>query len=1274
LISVLYVDDEQGLLDLARVFLEESGEFTVGTSTSALEALALPSFQSYDAIVSDYQMPEMDGIAFLKAVRERFGDIPFILFTGRGREEVVIDAINNGADFYLQKGGEPVAQFAELAHKIRQAVRRRMAELERIRSEEKFSKLFTANPSLETISDLVTGRLIDFNEAFIYATGYTREEVIGKTTLEIGLFVDYRDRERIAEALTHGVKIPNFETRIRTKSGNIRTLNLTGQRIRVGDHDILFTQAVDITDRKRAEEELRAANEQLAASSEELRTQYDELAGHERQIRESEEAITSIFRAAPVGIGLVVNRVIQRVNDLFSEISGYSSEEVIGKNARFLYPDDNEYNRVGEFYHNTTKSRAIDSIEIRWVRKDGTLRDILLFGTAVNPSSPDTGMFFTLLDITAEKKTREELKAAYEKLAAAEEELRSQYGDLAASEQQIRESEERYRSVVDNLPEMICRFSPEGTITFTNETYRQYFLSRLALTDIEGMKIHDVMQKMGDDGLDIVLGSLSPGAPIHEIEREVPGSNGEKCWQRWSIRAIFDKGGIPVEYQVVGQDIMEQKRAEDAFRENQNRLHTVLDNLPDLVLVHRDGIILYVNPILMNVIGKRPEDVLNTHVIDYIPAPYQSRVAGAIRQRTETGREDPYEVEFLSRNGESRAVLIRGTGIDFDGKPAILTVLTDITDLKRAEEALRVSEEKYRSFVENASDIVFSLSLDGITTYVSPNWTEVLGHDVSEIVGKPIRHIHPDDLPRVREFINQVIATGKKAGGIEYRIQHKNGTWQWHTQNISPVRDAEGRIVAIEGICHDITERKKAEEALRASEMQYKRIFDSFVDTYYETDKDGIVRVISPSMYTLTGWKPEELIGNSILNIYFDPADREILLEQLRHVPAVFGFEVMLKKRDGSPLLISANARIRYTASGEPDGILGSIRDITEMVRARKALQESEKKFRHILENLQDAYIRTDREGRLIMVNPSAVRMYGYSSADEMIGLSASALYSDPSERQTMLRILQERGGITDFNGRGLRKDGTLFWISLNVQFITGEDGTVEGTEGIVRDMSDRRAMEQAIREVNKKLNLLSSITRHDVVNQLTVLQGYTQLAARKNTDPVTADFLAKIDATSYKIAGQIEFTKTYQDLGIQNPAWFRLDETIARVSREIVTISATCNALEVYADPMIERVFFNLFDNAIRHGGQVTAIEVRCERAPDGLVIIVEDDGIGIDPDEKEQIFEKGFGKNTGFGLFLAREILALTGITIRETGFVGIGARFEITVPKEMWRSTVG
>ena len=135
-IRVLYVDDELGLLEIAKLYLEESGEFSVTTIDSVSAALDLLGKEKFDVIISDYQMPGMDGIEFLVEVRTRFGKIPFILFTGKGREEVVIQAINSGADFYLQKGGEPESQFAELSHKTYSAVSRKRADEALLKSNE----------------------------------------------------------------------------------------------------------------------------------------------------------------------------------------------------------------------------------------------------------------------------------------------------------------------------------------------------------------------------------------------------------------------------------------------------------------------------------------------------------------------------------------------------------------------------------------------------------------------------------------------------------------------------------------------------------------------------------------------------------------------------------------------------------------------------------------------------------------------------------------------------------------------------------------------------------------------------------------------------------------------------------------------------------------------------------------------------------------------------------------------------------------------------------
>jgi len=215
----------------------------------------------------------------------------------------------------------------------------------------------------------------------------------------------------------------------------------------------------------------------------------------------------------------------------------------------------------------------------------------------------------------------------------------------------------------------------------------------------------------------------------------------------------------------------------------------------------------------------------------------------------------------------------------------------------------------------------------------------------------------------------------------------------------------------------------------------------------------------------------------------------------------------------------------------------------------------------------------------------------------------------------------------------------------------------------------------QTLDDANKKLILLSSISRHDIISQLTVLQLYLEILENKLPDTSYNEYFKKIGIATDRISSIVQFTEEYEEIGVNTPVWVDVSAIVNAAKKdEIVGHLQLVNDLpattEVFSDALIANVFYNLIGNAVQYGKKITTIRFSVEEVGDDHLIVCEDDGDGVVAEEKEKIFERGFGKNTGLGLTLSREILDITGITIRETGEPGKGARFEMTVPKGAWR----
>ena len=1162
--SVLYVDDEPGLLEIAKIYLEQTGDFHIEISPSVKAALDANRIASYDAIVSDYQMPGMDGIAFLKLIRERFGDIPFVLFTGRGREEVVIEAINNGADFYLQKGGDPEAQFVELAHKIRRAINRKRAELSIIESEKRLADIINFLPDATFAIDRA-GHVIAWNRAIEEMTGVSAADMLGKGDYEYAIpfystprkiLIDliFEPVDSISQNYAHVTQVKGIltaDTTLPRPRGKVVTLMVTASPLydRKGKIVGAIESIRDITDRKNAEVALFNAQKDWE----------------------------SIFRAIghPAMILDPERRIIE-VNDATIRDTGRSRDELLGLNCY-------------EVFHCKDATGPPPCCPFEMLRKTGSVQTAEMevqtlngyYSVSCTPVyDPDGNLekiIHISMDITGRRKAEEELREAHEQLTASEEELRSQYEELVSRERRIRESELRFRELAELLPQGIYEAAPDGRILFVN---------RMAL-ELFGYTAADI---------EAGLSAMSVIAPVDRVR-------GAAAFHRRAVE------GTPP-----------QNNEYLALRKDGSTFPVSIFASP----IHRDGRITGIRGVIIDISEqkKAADEILTAN-------------------------------EQLTASAEELQV-------QYD-------------ELARQEQQIRESEEKYRQVVQFSPFGMhfYVINPDGALIFIgaNPAADAILGVDHNQFIGKDILTAFPG--LAVTEVPDR------------YRdVAQRGGSWQ-----TDQITYAEGKIRgaykvvafqmrpgAMVAVFFDITDRKRAEEALRESEENYRAIIENIQDIIYRSDLDGNLTMVSPSFAAKLGYgSVDECIGKNVVEYFWMyPERRQEFLDELERNGSVSDYELVLKKKDGTPLIISTSSHFHHARDGAVDGVEGIFHDITVEKEAQQQIR--------ILAGLNDispaSVIVHNPDGTMLYANERTFGLHGYTR-DEFMALNLRQIDVPASEELMNERIEKlRRTGEATFDVEHFRKDGSILPLRVNTKFTRWNDREV--IMSVSTDISDLKRVENALREresalriANNKLNLLSSMTRHDIINKIAVLRGNLKLTEKNCHDPRMLGFMKKMDASIAAIQSQIEFTRVYQDLGTHEPQWIDLASVVSRLAiPETIALKVDVEGVSVFADMMLENVFSNLLDNAVRHGEHATEIQISSHAAGENLVIIWEDNGIGIPASEKERIFERWFGKNNGLGLFLAREVLSLTGITITERGKAGNGARFEIVVPQGAWR----
>jgi len=609
----------------------------------------------------------------------------------------------------------------------------------------------------------------------------------------------------------------------------------------------------------------------------------------------------------------------------------------------------------------------------------------------------------------------------------------------------------------------------------------------------------------------------------------------------------------------------------------------------------------------------------------------------------------------------------------------------NLDDLRRSEEALHESEESYRTVFQNTGTATVVLEEDGIISLANNTFASMSGYTREEIEGKMrwVDFVHPDDLSWMRiENRKRMEDESRALPHYEFRFITRSGEIREIYLTIGVIPNKKRSIASL----LDITQKKCAIRSLEKSEALYRSVIENIQDVYYRSNPEGALIMVSPSGATLLGYDSiDEILGKPIAEtLYFNPDDRDEFLHSLCTNGFVRNYETRLRKKDGSPVYVSTSSHYYHDESGAIAGVEGIIRDITDKKVVEQALVESERAHATMISNLPGFVYRcaNDADYTMEFISDGCIAVTGYAPADLIHNNLIS--YNDlvhPDYQQTLWETVQKflyNGGMFEVEYPIITKSGEIRWVWERGRGIFSEDDRLLFLEGFITDVTDRRRVKDALRQSNNKIRLLTSLTRHDIVNNLLMLKGYQEIALETQDLSAVYDYISKAHEITNRIESIIGFTREYEGLGMANSAWISVYSLIesaqAEVPTDIIKIENTIlPSLKVFADPILQKVFSTFIDNSIRHGKTVTKGTFHSREVNGDLVLFYRDDGIGIDPAKKEMIFDHGYGEHTGLGLYLAREIVSAGGFTIRETGTPGAGVQFEIVIPHGLYKDSI-
>jgi PAS domain S-box-containing protein len=1148
---------------------------------------------------------------------------------------------------------------------------RKQAEEALSESEARFHQMFERHHAIMLLIEPQTGLILDANQASVNFYGYTKSQLCAMSINDINMLPPEQVAIERQKAFTEVRNYFVFPHKL--ASGEERIVEVHSSPIDFREKQVLFSIIHDITDRKRAEESLRA---------------------EEERFRLAAESLSDVVYEWDLG-----NRVQWFGN--IDELLGYAPGEfpcTLEAWVDILHPEDRE--RVWTAVERHLRGEAAYDIEYRVRHKDGTWRHWLARGTVPRDASGKPSRWIGAITDTTERKWAEEA---------------------------LQESEEKYRNMIANLSEGVYNVTLDGILVDHNIAFNR-ILGFDPEENLVGIRLPDFWQNPEDR--QVYLEEFRQHGSIRNYLVAAKKRDREKIFVEVSSRLVNDKQGQPARIEGTVVDITARKRMEEALKESEAKYRAFFENAQvGLYCSKLDGsAFLEMNNKFAELFGYSREELLGTPGrIRWAHPAERDKMVKLLRDQG--GVLVNYEIQVLAKNGDVKDIL---ASIELHSDKGTLDgTMVDITERKQAEEALRISENKYRKLHESMRDGFVYVDMQGRIRECSESYQTMLGYPAEELAQLTYVDLTPEKWHVYEQKIvaEQILPKGFSAV-YEKEYRKKDGTIFPVELRTFLIQNDAGENEGMWALVRDITDRKQAEEKIQTSEAFLNRMIEQSPSAMWISDDHGNLMRLNQACCDLLNITADEVVGR--YNIFQD----NIVQEQgfLPQVKAVFErgetarFEI---RYDSSQI---EGLKLQRTVAVILDVTIFPIKDtngrithaviqhnnITERKRAEESLRESEENFRTIAENANDGILIAVDKGVHAYVNKRAAEITGYSES-ELLTTSIKDLAHPDEFKKIMERYRKRLAGEAvppQYETMIINKDGKSVPIELTSAKTVWQRQPADLV--ILRDITERKRVEAAIRrseaelkrlnleleQKNKELEQLVYVTSHDLRSPLVNVQGFSQelrhavqdltallqspevpehlrqKAAALVEKDIQEDLhyilasIAKMDVLLSGLLklsrlGRVVLTITTLDLNtlLANIlTTFAFHIQAAGVTVEVAELpSCTGDATQIY------QVFSNLIDNALKYRDPHRPGVIKIWGDPEGdhIIYCVEDNGIGIAPEHQLQIFEIFHRLNPkhtpgeGLGLTIARRILERQGGKIWVESEPGKGSKFYVSLP---------